>query len=151
MTMTVEERLTVFIHDGWLCHICRGPLVFDLALRQMQQWVSSEFPGRPFAYWDGAGWPRMTSPMLDDRAAMVDHSGSVPRSVCARCRSRKGDKSTADYLAGTELYLPKKDPTDWDGMASVFVLLASQDEAALNDRERESLRVLQRWLEGAAI
>lgn len=63
-----DVQVQVNFRDGWLCHHCRRPTIFHLALKLLSEQVADQLPGATLAYWN-AQWHRDASPLLDELAA----------------------------------------------------------------------------------
>jgi HNH endonuclease len=157
----ISTQVEVLFRDAWLCHLCRRPVIFHLALKQLQHLVGSALPHLRVAYWQ-ANWRRDAAPLLDELAASVDHveafsrggahDASNFRAVCARCNARKSAANAETFLVALRPWRVKGkygEPKDWDGLSSVFVLLAAQTPEALSVTERQWLKVLRDRLEQA--
>lgn len=152
----------VFFRDRWLCSHCRRPTIFHLALKQLSEVVGSGFPNLTLAYWNPQ-WRRDAAPLLDELAASVDHVHAFIKggahdisnfaTICARCNARKGSRSREEHLEVHEPWVVKGkhgEPTDWDGLASVFVFFARRSSRKLTVTERGWLAALESHLTTAA-
>lgn len=152
----VEVQAAVFFRDGWLCHLCRRPIVLHLALKYLQSFVGVRCPEIPLAYWH-PNWRRDASPLLDELAASIDHVTAFTRggahdpsnfaAVCGRCNARKSARRSADYLEEARPWKVKGkhgEPSTWDGLSSLFVALAREHRFALSSTERLWLETLER-------
>jgi len=101
-------------------------------------------------------WTRTTAPLLDELGAVLDHkvahSGGGPDTEenlvtsCAKCNGRKGNKTQRDWdLRKKRKAIKAKygEPESWDGLSSLFVLLAERNLASLTAGERAWLRALR--------
>jgi len=152
----------VFFRDRWLCSHCRRPTIFHLALKQLSEVVSSEFPRIRLAHWNPQ-WRRDSAPLLDELAASVDHVQAYSKggahditnfaTICARCNARKGSRSREEHLAIHKPWVVKGkhgEPSHWDGLASVFVFFARRSSRKLTATERGWLMALEAQLANAA-
>ena len=153
-------QVQVFFSQRWLCYLCRKPLVFPLALRQLEELVAQDAPDRLVAYFN-LNWRRDLAPLLDELGASVDHveafsaggdhSQSNFAAICARCNARKSAKTRDDYETAAKLWRVKGkhgEPVHWDGLSSVFVALASKSSRPLTTAEKAWLRALKAHFEG---
>jgi 5-methylcytosine-specific restriction endonuclease McrA len=151
----IATQVEVLFRDAWLCHLCRRPVILHVALKRLQHLVEAADPEARVAYWQ-ANWRRDAAPLLDELAASVDHveafsrggshNTSNFRAVCARCNARKSARDTKSYLDIARPWKVKGkhgEPTTWDGLSSVFVLLASQAPESLSPSERAWLKGLR--------
>jgi len=155
----IPYNVAVRVHfrDGWLCHHCRRPTVFHLALKLLGERVAAVLPGVPVAYWDER-WRRDQSPLLDQLAASIDHIEAFATggahseenfaTICAKCNARKGTRTRAEHATLDAQRVVKGkygEPTAWDGLASAFVVLASESQRPLTVTEKGWLRALDAW------
>ena len=94
----IPLQVQVYFRDAWLCHVCRKPVIFHLALKHLAGLVQQRLPGAKLAYWDPT-WRRDQAPLLDELAASIDHIEAFSRggvhglenfaTICARCNARK--------------------------------------------------------------
>jgi len=110
----------------------------------------------PLAYYH-LHWTRTTAPLLDELGAVLDHreahSDGGPSTEenlvtsCAKCNGRKSNAPLPDW-DGREKRKPIKakfgEPESWDGLSSLFVLLAERNLASLTAGEHEWLRALKK-------
>jgi hypothetical protein len=103
-----------------------------------------------------AHWTRDGSPLLDELGAVIDHieafsTGGVcsEENLCTACSKCNVRKSSAplDQWSRREKRKPIKgkygEPQNWDGLSSLFVVLAQRNRAELTTAEREWLAALQ--------
>ena len=153
----IETQVEVLFRDGWLCSLCGRPTVFHLALKHLNEFVHTRNPDRPLAYWD-LRWRRDAAPLLNELAACIDHVQAYSRDgahditnfavACARCNARKGNKAKGDYLEANPLWRVKSkhgEPKNWDGLSSIFVVLAKDNRTHLTPKDREWLIALERY------
>jgi len=108
----------------------------------------------PLAY-HHPNWSRRHSPLLDHLGAAVDQVVAFSKdgahieenfsTSCNKCNIRKNVATVADFASRH----PKRsvkgkygEPEHWDGLSTLFVLLATQHPEQLSDGERGWLRVL---------
>lgn len=145
----------VFFRDGWLCSRCRRPTVFSLALKLLSETVSSQLPGVPVAMWND-NWRRDKAPLLDELGACIDHVEAFSTggahdisnfaTSCSRCNTRKSARSADEYLKVSDPWTVKGkhgEPEHWDGLASLFVLLARRAERPLTAAEKDWLHAFE--------
>lgn len=144
----------VFFRDGWLCHVCRRPTIFPLAMKFAARMVEAALPGVPLAWWNPQ-WRRDAAPLLDELATSIDHveahslGGSNDpgnlATICARCNARKSAKVHTAFVAELNPWQVKGkhgEPRHWDGLSSLYVALAGQLPAILTASERKWLVAL---------
>src|SRR5690242_3927705 len=131
-----DVAVRVYFRDGWLCHHCRRPTIFHLALNLLAERVAVAMPRLPLAYWDER-WRRDQAPLLDQLGASIHHvqgfSAGGPHAednfatICVKCNVRKGTRTRDEHAA---VDVPRivngkyGEPRAWDGLASTFVMLA---------------------------
>ncbi|HKV74110.1 MAG TPA: HNH endonuclease signature motif containing protein [Gemmatimonadales bacterium] len=151
----LEAQLAVYRRDGWLCYVCRRPVIFHLALKRLGELVAAKVPDVPLAYWQ-TNWRRDAAPLLDELAASIDHVEAFSKggahdlsnfaTICARCNARKSAKSDAAFRAETKPWRVRGkhgEPKHWDGMSAAFVALAIEHPVNLSDTEKRWLKVLR--------
>jgi 5-methylcytosine-specific restriction endonuclease McrA len=108
----------------------------------------------PLAY-HHAHWTRDGAPLLDLLGAVIDHIEAFSTggaddlenlaTACNKCNGRKSATSLAKW-GERPLERPVKgkygEPQNWEGLSSLFVMLAQRDPSALTANERGWLRVL---------
>jgi hypothetical protein len=124
-------------------------------MRMLERLVRlSGYDGR-LAYHDPR-WRRDRAPLLDHLGAVVDHREAFARggahdvsnfvTACNKCNARKNTAPIDAFTSRSPLGPVKGkygEPTAWDGMSTVFVVLAKNNAADLSDREREWLSALE--------
>jgi hypothetical protein len=108
-------------------------------------------------------WRRDAAPLLDHLGCVIDHelafSRGGPHAVenfavaCNKCNVYKSAAEKAKYLAEHPLRLVKGkygEPTHWDGLSSLFIVLARQSPNELNASERVWLRALENHVRSKA-
>lgn len=151
----VDVQAQVFIRDGWLCHWCHRPVVFSPTLRLLECFVRKAGYRGPLAYFH-THWSRRSAPLLDHLGAVIDHfeaysKGGVHGEVnfvtsCNKCNARKNNRLSADYLReepGKAVRGKYGEPRDWDGLVSLFLVLAAQG-VELNAGERRWARTFRK-------
>lgn len=143
-----STQARIYFRDGWLCHICRRPVVFHLSLKYLGALTTQAGIGRPLAYWNER-WRRDRSPLLDELAASIDHVVALKAggehdefnfaTICARCNARKSVRSREDYLAKVPQWVVRGthgEPTQWDGLSMAFLALVRDrlDQLTTDDR-----------------
>jgi hypothetical protein len=126
--------------------------VFPLTFKLLSELVTTELPEVPIALWNPQ-WRRDLSPVLDELGVSVDHVHAFSKggaenirnfaTICARCNARKSAKSKEDYLKESKPWPVKGrhgEPKDWDGLASLFVVLARKTDRDLTSTEKGWLR-----------
>lgn len=148
-------QVGVFFRDGWLCSLCHRPTVFPLTFKLLAEVVSAELPDVPLAMYND-NWRRDESPLLDELGACVDHVKPWSKggehdvsnfaTACARCNARKSDRAADEYLSMNPPWVVKGrhgEPQHWDGLASLFVVLARQSRRPLTAVEKDWLHALE--------
>lgn len=146
------------MRDRWICHVCRRPVVFHLALKYLELEVKRAMPGWRGGYWN-RNWRRDKAPLIDELGASVDHVEAFAKggahdisnfkTICSRCNARKSDKDSGAFLQELKPWKVRGkhgEPADWDGMASAFVVLARRHESVLTPTERKWLAALEKVL-----
>lgn len=158
----VRTQLAVYRQAGWLCTLCGAPTIFPFALKALERLVGASLPGLSPAYYNQQ-WRRDRAPLLDLLATCTDHVEAFSRGgrhdpgnfalACARCNQRKGDLAREEFL---ERY-PRPsvtgrygEPKAWDGLSSVFVVLARRYPSRLSVTERRWLTALEETMSGEA-
>jgi len=102
-----------------------------------------------------AHWTRKDSPLLDELGAVIDHVEAFSVgglddienlvTACNKCNAQKSSATSGKW----EEKRPRKfvkgkygEPVYWDGLSSLFVLLASRDSTALLVSEQQWLAAL---------
>jgi 5-methylcytosine-specific restriction endonuclease McrA len=108
----------------------------------------------PLAYYH-AHWTRHGSPLLDLLGAVIDHVEAFSAggasdienlaTACNKCNGRKS-AATLDKWGERPMDKPIKgkygEPQNWDGLSTLFVILAERDRGGLTKSERDWLRAL---------
>jgi hypothetical protein len=114
-------------------------------MRLAGEFVREQGYGHPTAY-HHPRWRRDSAPLLDHLGCVIDHEIAFSRGgphvpdkfavACNKCNVYKSAAEKAKYLKYGE-------PTNWDGLSSLFVVLGRQNPASLNASERTWLRALE--------
>ena len=155
-------QTAIYFRDGWLCHVCRRPVIFHLALKYLQNRVEQHGFDPPPAYWH-PNWRRDAAPLLDELGASIDHivpyaDGGAHKpsnfaAICARCNARKSTKDDASFreeLRPWRVCGKHGEPTRWDGFSSLFVTLARENRNRLTKTEKSWLGALEQHFDGNA-
>jgi 5-methylcytosine-specific restriction endonuclease McrA len=154
-TLSKALQVAIYRRDGWLCCWCKKLVIFSSAMRLMEVEVQNALPTARLAYYH-SNWSRAGSPLLDELGAPVDHvqafsTGGACReenlcTSCWKCNVRK-NSAGVDQWEQRQKHNPVKgkygEPRDWDGLASVFVMLAERHPTLLTAGEREWLKAMQ--------
>jgi 5-methylcytosine-specific restriction endonuclease McrA len=103
-----------------------------------------------------AHWTRDGAPLLDELGAVIDHvdafsTGGLDSeenliTACNKCNGRKS-AAPLDRWNKRSMHKPIKgkygEPRNWDGLASVFVMLAERNPAPLTVGERDWLNAIK--------
>lgn len=144
----------VFRRDEWLCHWCRRPVILAQAMKflrhELEQcgWTASPALFHP-------NWSRDGAPLLDELGATVDHVIAHKRdgahsaenfvTACAKCNVRKNDRELRTWITRDKRNPVKGkygEPRTWDGLSSVFVVLAKRYPSMLSVTDREWMTAL---------
>jgi 5-methylcytosine-specific restriction endonuclease McrA len=153
-TLSKAIQLAIYQRDGWLCYWCKKPVVFAPAMRLLETEVQKALPAAKLAYYH-SNWSRAGSPLLDELGATIDHVEAFStggacqeenlRTACWKCNVRKSSAKVEQWEQRPK-HNPVKgkygEPQDWDGFASVFVMLAERHPTLLTTGERDWLRVM---------
>jgi 5-methylcytosine-specific restriction endonuclease McrA len=154
-SISIATKVEVHFQDRWLCYLCNRPTIFHLALKHLAGLVGNEYPNMPLAYWNPQ-WRRDAAPLLDELAACIDHVEALAkggahdisnfRTICARCNARKSSRVREEYVEDANPWIvigKYGEPKTWDGLTSVFVVLARRASCPLTATERGWLRALE--------
>ena len=153
--LSKRQQLAIFRRDRWLCWWCKRPVIFAPAMKLLESEVKSAGQLGRVAYYHAHG-TREGSPLLDELGAALDHvetfsaggacSPDNLRTACWKCNVRKSSDSLAKWDQ-REKRKPVKgkygEPQHWDGLTSVFVMLAARRSDELTSGERQWLKVLK--------
>lgn len=145
----IAKQVRIFYRDGWLCHWCGRPTIFPLALKYLQKNVHDHGVGARLAYYD-LRYRRDLAPLLDDLAAVIDHVHAHSRggadtednlvTACNKCNMRKSSHKIQDFQsrnAPGHVRTKFGEPKTWDGLVSVFMVLAESYRDTLTSNELE--------------
>jgi 5-methylcytosine-specific restriction endonuclease McrA len=148
-------QVAVFRRDGWLCCWCKRPVVFAPVMKFLEREIKTAGEGERVAYYH-AHWTRDGAPLLDLLGAVIDHieafsagGTSDMENLATACNKCNGRKSAVplDRWGERPIERPIKgkygEPQNWDGLSSLFVMLAQSDSAELTASERGWLRALR--------
>jgi 5-methylcytosine-specific restriction endonuclease McrA len=155
VALSKAVQLAIFRRDGWLCRWCAKPVIFAPSMKFLELELRNSGADVPLAYYH-AHWTRATAPLLDELGAVLDHvlpfiaGGPCTEenlvTACSKCNVRKSS-ALLDKWKQRETRKPVKgkygDPQDWDGLSSMFVMLAERHRSKLNVGERDWLRTLK--------
>jgi 5-methylcytosine-specific restriction endonuclease McrA len=123
-------------------------------MKFLESEVRSAGSGNRVAYYH-AHWTRDGAPLLDLLGAVIDHieaysTGGASHmdnlaTACNKCNGRKSAATLAKWEARpTEKPIKGKygEPQNWDGMSSLFVMLARRDHAVLTISEKAWLKAM---------
>ena len=123
-------------------------------MKYLEREVRKTGADTPLAYYH-AHWTRQGSPLLDLLGAAIDHveafsTGGVSdienlATACNKCNGRKS-AATLAKLGERPKDKPIKgkygEPQNWDGLSTLFVILAERNPDGLTKSERDWLRAL---------
>ena len=154
-SVPVEVQVRVFVRDGWLCQWCHRPVVFSPTMRLLEQIVKKAGYRKPLAHYHPHR-SRHSAPLLDHLGAVVDHIEAFAKgghhgernfvTACNKCNARKNARRAEDYVKlepGKAVRGKYGEPRDWDGLASLFLVLAAEG-AELSAGERRWVRALRK-------
>jgi 5-methylcytosine-specific restriction endonuclease McrA len=152
--LSKTRQVAIFRRDGWLCCWCKKPVIFGPVMKYLDRELKVCGHTGQVAYYH-AHWTRNSSPLLDELGAVIDHmeafsTGGVcsEENLCTACAKCNGRKSSAplDKWSKREKRSPIKgkygEPQHWDGLSSIFVVLAQRCRTELTPAEREWLAAL---------
>ncbi len=152
-----DVQVRVLYRDGWLCRWCYRPVVFSPAFRLLQGFVQLAGYTRPLAYFH-RNWSRTSAPLLDHLGAVIDHVEAFAKGgphdernfvvACNKCNTRKNDRPAGDYARekpGKPVRSKYGEPRHWDGLASLFLVLAEQG-AEIDPAERRWAEALRKHI-----
>ena len=101
-------------------------------------------------------WTRAAAPLLDELGAVLDHVTAFVSdglcidtnlvTACAKCNGRKS-AATVEKWDQREKRRPIKgkygEPSNWDGLSNLFVVLAGHHSAVLTAGERDWLKAIR--------
>lgn len=147
-------QVAIFRRDGWLCCWCRRPVIFAPVMKFLE--MEARNAGRSGLAYYHAHWTRDGAPLLDELGAVIDHAEAFSTggldsegnliTACNKCNGRKS-AAPLDKWSKRPTRKPIKgkygEPQHWDGLASVFVVLAERNPATLTAGERDWLRAIK--------
>lgn len=149
-----ELQLRVFRNDRWVCRWCNRPVIFAPVMRLIEREIRKAGIDGPLSYYH-AHWTRDGAPLLDELGAVIDHveahsrdgSSEEPNlaTACNKCNGRKSAAPMSEFSKRPQRKPIKGkygEPQHWDGLSSVFVLLAQRDPVGLSVSEVGWLKVL---------
>jgi 5-methylcytosine-specific restriction endonuclease McrA len=156
-------QVQVFRRDRWLCRWCGCPVIFAPVMRHLAELVKEEGFSVTPAYYN-RNWRRRDAPLLDHMGAVIDHveahSGggasviSNLATACNKCNARKSS-SSAEVFSKRRPLIPVKgkygDPTEWDGLSSLFMIFAAKNPKSTTSSEHSWLRALKTSESGTQI
>lgn len=152
--LSKELQLRIFGRDRWLCAWCGRPVIFGPAFKLISKDLRAAGHSSDLAYYH-PNWTRAHAPLLDELGAVLDHinpfaSGGACAennlvAACSRCNMRKSD-NPVELWANREKRKPVKgkygDPQAWDGLSSIYLMLAERHCENLTGDERAWLAAL---------
>jgi hypothetical protein len=157
-TIPIAKQVEVLFRDGWICSLCHRPTVFPLAMKYAAQFVREKGYELPTAYYD-MRYRRDRAPLLDHLACVIDHVEAYSRGgehdvgnfavACNKCNVRKSNEEKRTFLQqnpGQPVRGKYGEPSHWDGMSSLFVVLARENPDRLTVNERKWLNELERYI-----
>jgi len=154
--IAVATYVEVLFRDRWLCSLCHRPTILPLAMKYLELFVREKGIRLPLAYYD-FHYRRDAAPLLDQLACVIDHvtphaHGGTAASenlavACNKCNARKSSTEKAAHLAkhpAKRIRGRYGEPTQWDGLASVFIAIGREKAHQLTPRERVWLRELEK-------
>ena len=152
--MSKETQLRVFRRDKWVCRWCNRPVIFAPVMKFLESEVTESGRREPLSYYH-AHWTRAGAPLLDELGAVIDHIDAFSTggtsteenlaTACCKCNVRKSAAPMDEWSKRTQRKPIKGkygEPQYWDGLSSVFVMLARKNRAVLKPSENQWLRVL---------
>ena len=150
-----DLQVKVFRRDGWICRWCGRPVIFAPAMKYLQRFVRDSGITAPIAYHDGH-WIRRNAPLLDHMGAVIDHVNAHSRggpnaaenfaTACNKCNANKSNAPQAEFGKKSPRRAVKGkygEPQEWDGLSTLFVILAERNFEATSASEGDWLRHLK--------
>ena len=147
-------QVAVYRRDGWLCRHCKQPVILHVALKYIERELRKEGIAIPLAY-HHPNWSRAHAPLLDQLGAVADHTtafsaGGPTRpdnlvTSCNKCNARKSAKSLAIWsnrLKAPPVRGRYGEPQAWDGLSTLFVVLAKRHPEAMTESDKAWFRAL---------
>jgi hypothetical protein len=154
MPLSKSLQVEVFRPDGWLCHLCKRPVIFAPVMRLLERDVRMAGNGKRLAS-DNECWTREGAPLLDLLAGVIDHVKAFAKggtsdvgnlaTACCKCNAQKSHATRDQYLARSNKKSVKGrygEPKNWDGLSLLFATLAQRDPTTLTASEKGWLRAL---------
>lgn len=154
-SIPIPVQVEVLFRGGWLCSLCHRPTIFPHAMRLAGEFVRAQGFEYPIAY-HHPRWRRDAAPLLDHLGCVIDHEVAHSRGgphapenfavACNKCNVYKSAAEKAEYLMEHPLRAVRGrygEPKNWDGLSSLFVVLARQNPASLRASEPAWLRALE--------
>ena len=152
--LSKELQLRVFQRDRWVCRWCNRPVIFAPVMKFLEREVGRSGRSEPLSYYH-AHWTRDGAPLLDELGAVIDHIDAFATggtstednlaTACCKCNGRKS-AAPMDEWSKRPQRKPIKgkygEPQHWDGLSSVFMVLAQRDSAGLTASEKDWLKAL---------
>ncbi len=148
-------QLSMFRRDSWLCRWCSKPVIFGPAMKLLEVELRTSGMDGALAYYH-PHWTRATAPLLDELGAVLDHVEAFSAggecvennlvTACAKCNGRKSAAPLEDWnkrLIRKPIKGKYGEPQVWDGLSSVFVMLAGRHPSKLTTGEREWLKAMK--------
>ena len=158
----ITTMVRVFFRDRWLCRWCGRPTIFAPALKYLAL-MAKDRGMKTEPAWYHAHFRRDAAPLLDEQAAVIDrhtaHSAGGGNeeedlwTACNMCNMQKCNAHADAYEKGNPIRRIKGrygEPTAWDGLSSLFVLLADDYRDRLTVAERAWLKALRLHSDGKA-
>jgi 5-methylcytosine-specific restriction endonuclease McrA len=152
--LPIPRSLQVFVfrRDGWLCCWCKRPVIFAPALKYLEEHLRQEGHTGRLAY-HHAHWTRDGAPLLDELGAVVDHIDAFSTgglnteenlaTACNKCNAYKSNAARVKWDERQKRNPVKGkygDPQHWDGLSTLFVVLARRDSDRLTATEKDWLK-----------
>lgn len=155
ISLSRVRQLRIFRRDSWLCYWCAKPVIFAPVMKCIESEVRKSAPDSYLAYYH-LHWTRTNAPLLDELGAVLDHktahSGGGPCdesnlvTSCCRCNGRKSNKSTKEWENRKIRKAVKAkfgEPRTWDGLSSLFIVLAERNLSSLTPGDLSWLKALK--------
>jgi hypothetical protein len=155
--ISYDLQVSIFFRDKWLCHWCRKPGIFGPAIKYLEKWVQDNGYKYPIAYYHER-WRRNESPLLDLLGVIIDHRLAHSKNgrdtkenlvtSCNKCNLQKSDKEVQKLVVEQSFKFVKGrygEPKNWDGLVSLFIVLAEKYSSGLTESEKQWLKSLQNY------
>jgi 5-methylcytosine-specific restriction endonuclease McrA len=150
-----ELQVAVFRRDAWICRWCGRPVIYAPAMKYLERFVRMAGVTEPIAYHD-AHWTRRNAPLLDYMGAVIDHVEAYSRggkdladnfaTACNKCNANKSNGPQDQFRKKSPRHKVKgryREPEHWDGLSTLFVVLAQQAPQSASSSERDWVRALK--------